>query len=242
MSILKRIARNQNRGFLAYLRYAVSEIILVVIGILIAVSINNWNESRKNADELRTIFMTIKDELSKDLQSIDDITEYYKLRAPIYEAILTRKMTAENYQKKRLNAFLLLGFPEFAPHTSGFEQLKSYPKRLSGLSDSLSKEILSFYTIRLRELEVDDVARTKNFENDFNYMKQNFEWWGSYLYEKKVEGFLDYALNDPDYYNRIATSRFMNYDVFLMETFLYKTKALEVMEGIDQYLVGEEEE
>lgn len=30
-----------------YFRYAIGEILLVVIGILIALSINNWNESRK---------------------------------------------------------------------------------------------------------------------------------------------------------------------------------------------------
>lgn len=31
-----------------YLKYAIGEIILVVIGILIALQINNWNENRKN--------------------------------------------------------------------------------------------------------------------------------------------------------------------------------------------------
>jgi hypothetical protein len=30
-----------------YLKYAIGEIVLVVIGILIALSINNWNEKRK---------------------------------------------------------------------------------------------------------------------------------------------------------------------------------------------------
>jgi len=31
-----------------YLKYAIGEIVLVVIGILIALSINNWNENRKS--------------------------------------------------------------------------------------------------------------------------------------------------------------------------------------------------
>ena len=34
---------------MAYLRYAIGEILLVVIGILIALQINNWNEGRKDA-------------------------------------------------------------------------------------------------------------------------------------------------------------------------------------------------
>jgi len=32
-----------------YLKYAIGEIVLVVIGILIALQINNWNENRKDA-------------------------------------------------------------------------------------------------------------------------------------------------------------------------------------------------
>jgi hypothetical protein len=32
-----------------YFKYAIGEIVLVVIGILIALSINNWNENQKNA-------------------------------------------------------------------------------------------------------------------------------------------------------------------------------------------------
>lgn len=34
-----------------YFKYAIGEIILVVIGILIALSINNWNEDRKKAKQ-----------------------------------------------------------------------------------------------------------------------------------------------------------------------------------------------
>lgn len=38
----------KDNQFLNYSRYAIGEIILVVIGILIALQINNWNENRKN--------------------------------------------------------------------------------------------------------------------------------------------------------------------------------------------------
>jgi len=48
-----------------YLRYAIGEIVLVVIGILIALQINNWNESRK----LNMIEKDVIENLIEDLQS-----------------------------------------------------------------------------------------------------------------------------------------------------------------------------
>ena len=46
-----------------YLKYAIGEIVLVVIGILIALSINNWNESRKNSIEEKLILESLLENL-----------------------------------------------------------------------------------------------------------------------------------------------------------------------------------
>ncbi len=43
---VRRKLADDNRP-LKYMRYAIGEIVLVVIGILIALQINNWNEERK---------------------------------------------------------------------------------------------------------------------------------------------------------------------------------------------------
>ncbi|NCQ59013.1 MAG: hypothetical protein GW794_14435, partial [Flavobacteriales bacterium] len=45
--------------FSKYLLYAIGEIILVVIGILIALQINNWNENRKNSNEEIAILQSL---------------------------------------------------------------------------------------------------------------------------------------------------------------------------------------
>lgn len=45
-----------------YIKYAIGEIVLVVIGILIALSINNWNEQRKrNAQEIKLAVQLLED-------------------------------------------------------------------------------------------------------------------------------------------------------------------------------------
>jgi len=53
---------------LKYLRYAIGEIVLVVVGILIALQINNWNEDRKaNIQEVK-ILEEMKDVLEGELE------------------------------------------------------------------------------------------------------------------------------------------------------------------------------
>lgn len=44
---------------LQYIRYAIGEIVLVVIGILIALSVNNWNNHRIEKNEINDILHTI---------------------------------------------------------------------------------------------------------------------------------------------------------------------------------------
>jgi len=53
-----------------YLLYATGEIVLVVIGILIAISINNWNEVRKNNRDLRLMLKAVKVENQINIDQI----------------------------------------------------------------------------------------------------------------------------------------------------------------------------
>jgi hypothetical protein len=60
----------ENR-FSKYLLYAVGEILLVVIGILIALQVNEWNENRKNKFEEYRILVNLKAEIQDNLKSLE---------------------------------------------------------------------------------------------------------------------------------------------------------------------------
>ena len=53
-----------------YFKYAICEIVLVVIGILIALSINNWNENTKLAQKEIDIAREIYNELNENIESV----------------------------------------------------------------------------------------------------------------------------------------------------------------------------
>ena len=59
--------------FSKYLLYAVGEIILVVIGILIALSINNWNENRKESNLELEILSDLYNNISNNKIKIDNL-------------------------------------------------------------------------------------------------------------------------------------------------------------------------
>lgn len=73
-----------------YLKYAFGEIVLVVIGIVIALQLNNWNESRKNEDEFKAVLQQIftiidqdseklklmRYQLSEQIEIIDNIVQH----------------------------------------------------------------------------------------------------------------------------------------------------------------------
>ena len=52
-----------------YLKYAIGEIVLVMIGILLALQVNNWNEERKTRQKEQKILLELKDNLEESLQS-----------------------------------------------------------------------------------------------------------------------------------------------------------------------------
>jgi hypothetical protein len=69
-----RLAKDNQ--FFKYSRYAIGEILLVVIGILIALYINNWNEERRDSQFERKMLVEVKKTMEQDLIDL----KYYKQR------------------------------------------------------------------------------------------------------------------------------------------------------------------
>ena len=68
-----------------YFKYAVGEIVLVVIGILIALQINNWNESRKQNNAEKEFIISLKKDLTQDKEFINLIIKQSEEKDSLYQ-------------------------------------------------------------------------------------------------------------------------------------------------------------
>ena len=78
-----------------YLLYAIGEIALVVIGILIALQINNWNEYNNQRIEEQRILVDLKNEVSLAIDSKIQLRERYKSKVDTLAFALDKLFSTE---------------------------------------------------------------------------------------------------------------------------------------------------
>ena len=70
-----------------YLLYAIGEILLVMIGILLALQVNNWNENRKAQIQEMETLRDIKKNLESDIVNLDSIISMYRERLSYFKKV-----------------------------------------------------------------------------------------------------------------------------------------------------------
>ena len=132
-----------------YLKYAIGEIVLVVIGILIALQINNWNESRKEHQLETKILKEILLNLETDLKNLDiSITsinnEWMRNNTKVLEHLNNDMPITDSL---RYYYSRLYGHVDFQPNTIGYDNLKSVGIDIIQ-NEQLRKEIAELYSIK----------------------------------------------------------------------------------------------
>ena len=72
-----------------YLKYAVGEIVLVMIGILLALQVNNWNNNRELKKKEHKVMESLHKEFSENLVRFDEIYKRQEYRKESIETLMS---------------------------------------------------------------------------------------------------------------------------------------------------------
>ncbi len=153
-------------SFRKYLLYALGEIFLVMIGILMALQVNTWNEERKSRKTEINIYEEIQDDLNTSLQDLETgletHTERLNMSVKLRDHLINKNPLTDSvvvYLRNTNND------DQFFPKTSGFEALKSVGLRTLR-NDTLRENITNLYQLGFERVVGlgRDKAPIRNFE------------------------------------------------------------------------------
>ena len=215
---------------LKYIRYAIGEIILVVIGILIALQINNWNEERIQVKELDGLKKSISSAIQSDItylklirtgrknigaQADSIFSSYIEIQKPFYNfndyAYISNTF-------KELNNIIY-----YQPNLSAFDALKNsiYLSKLQGTDIELL--LNSFYAA---------AERLQKQEEDYNQsLKADYQKWSNKFRNNDDFLFMEFweYLESGNFHERFMNVFNDNYTKTLL------AKSFEELDMVDLY-------
>lgn len=231
----KLMVRNK---FTTYLLYAIGEIALVVIGILIALQINNWNEEKSAQNNFIVLLKESQKELILNIESIDILIDLYYQKDSIIDKILEKKLTYEDYNSGDFKTYTsLMGIYEKVDlMDDAYINLLQSGVNLSPQQDSIIHEFKKLNGKTKRVIDDYDIKVEEITEDFIHGLRNNKEWYAAYTHDYRSDEIIDYFLNDPMYLNLIA-----DYETVTMENHMnlivkYKDQALEIHDQISNYL------
>jgi len=201
---------SQNR-FSKYMLYAIGEIALVMIGILLALQVSNWNEEQKNYKKEKAILNSLKSELKTNLDElkIDHKGQlfFYQATMDVYQYIQNKPTLVDSMY---LDFYIMIRFNYFFPKTSIYETLKS--GNLETIkSDSIRESITDIYESHYQRIISKVDTRRNAARVLFPYYQKHFRTkhvvkndtikFGQKL---GIPNNYEFLINDPEFETLIA--------------------------------------
>ncbi len=231
--------RKIRRGLLSekrigrYMLYATGEILLVVIGILIALALNNRNEQRKTEEQVEAIFSEIMEELVSDIKETRMPMAYYAQRDSTMHLVIAGEVTYEDYEKGRLPWInSLLDFYNAVNLTQhAYDNLVGNLDAVSPKFRPVIKDLNTLY-----HYNKDYVVEANNDLSEFiaehrYHGMRNYPWFYGRNNEER-EKIIKYKLEDFRYKNLVEEFRILGTGNQLRQSIAYRRKAIECYKQI----------
>lgn len=144
---LRHELMNQSKT-LNYLKYALGEVFLVVIGILVALQINNWNEAKKESKREIALLQNLRNDINSDITSLNSEDSIYQLLETDAEIAIELFYKANTTREMESVANLAEGlWDELYINTNTHNEMINSGNMYGMKNKDLQKQITAYYLI-----------------------------------------------------------------------------------------------
>ena len=134
-----------------YFKYAIGEIVLVVIGILIALQINIWNEQKKEQKIVESYLKNLVVDLNEDIKMTESLVVRIKYKVLYIDKLATFFRNKDIKELDNLEVFYEAydnyGYKPFTWYKSTIDEIKNSGSLKLIKNDSLRKQINQYYAL-----------------------------------------------------------------------------------------------
>ncbi len=177
---IRRTLLSENK-FSNYFLYAIGEIILVVIGILIALQINNWNEHKKERKKEQAFLKEINLDFKSNKAQLDSIINYNKvsLHAGMRVLDAIEKFDLKNPKVNDSNVHFTDSIKKYYPLLWRNKSFNPKNGSVEALLNSSSFDLIKNDTLRRKLISWKDVLGDYLEEEKFaiNFLFDEYHPW-----------------------------------------------------------------
>lgn len=192
-----------------YMVYAIGEIILVVIGILIALWINNWNQNRQLENSNRDLQQKILIQLDRDINELENFKEELDGLNQVYLKTLGRDYDKSKVDERGLISTILFEVKELALNKHSVNWIDNAVLDKSKASEALL-ELSSTYKIYFKNINDIESIIYKKLTTNLEIIESTQPWYTELITDFVCKNdCIIYLLQNEDHKSRIASLRFL---------------------------------
>ena len=162
-----------------YMRYAVGEIVLVMVGILLALQVNNWNEQRKMDLKEKSFLVVIHEEFLKNKIQLDLALSQHKKALQSCEkliALFPLDVKTNNLDSIGLYIYNSKNAPTFNPSQGSINSIIS-TSSFDIIHNNELRNLLISWPDLLIDYQEDEIEARRTLDNLIDpYFSKNFDY------------------------------------------------------------------
>lgn len=173
---IKRKAMISKKRIVKYLLYGLGEIILVVIGILVAVAINDYKEKKASEVRLDSYLKVYQQDLETDTIVVGQVLKFIEQRKDFFKLFLSDTVSAKTYKDHPEGYGLILSYSPFKLQQKGIGLLENYVNDSDLEQDTLVSNIIANHRNYDNLISTSISRISDDIDQNMTYLKEEQPW------------------------------------------------------------------